>query len=107
MSVLPLTVRGIMIMTIVNLFMGANAFALSGGEPKTDEPAQNGGVIFQKPVDKLQQSRDNEVERAEAAKKKTEELNKKWRAQQKKFKEAEARAKAKRAAQQKKAKKKK
>jgi hypothetical protein len=73
------------------LLVSAPAWALSGDAPASG----NGGNIFTAPKSKLEQNREEAARRAEAARKKTEELNKEWRKRQKKEAKAKARAKAK------------
>ena len=56
--------------------------------------AGNGGNIFQAPKSELQHNREDAARRLKAAQKKTEELNKKWKAHLRKEARAMAKAKA-------------
>jgi len=82
----------ITVLAVVFLFLGAESFALS---EKAVKNKGNGGKIYQQQKSQIELNKEESLRRAEAAKLKTEELNKDWKKQQKKAEKAKAKAKAK------------
>lgn len=69
-----------MIVAMLFLFAGALVFAQGPGMTSKEKPKNNGGFVFLQPKSQSELLKEEDARRAEAARKKTEEMNKQWKA---------------------------